>query len=232
METVKPMEAVTSYPEASRYLEELFDQANAHYFDQELPKVVLTIQSSPRSYGHFTPDDRWHVEFDGKKEINIGAGTLDRSIKNVMATLIHEMTHYYCNLHGIKDTSRSHTYHNKSFKKEAEKRGLLISHHDKYGWTLTQPSAELEEWIEEMGFPDILIARNEGAETGGKQTGTDGDGSGGLRGDEGDTPKKKRSSTRKYECPMCLCSVRATSEVRILCMNCNRQMVVADRDPT
>ncbi|MEG0214999.1 MAG: SprT-like domain-containing protein [Hungatella sp.] len=188
METVKPMEAVTSYPEASRYLEELFDQANAHYFDQELPKVVLTIQSSPRSYGHFTPDDRWHVEFDGKKEINIGAGTLDRSIKNVMATLIHEMTHYYCNLHGIKDTSRSHTYHNKSFKQEAE--------------------------------------------TGGKQMGTDGDGSGGLRGDEGDTPKKKRSSTRKYECPMCLCSVRATSEVRILCMNCNRQMVVADRDPT
>lgn len=221
-------EPVTSYPDASRYLDDLFDLANQRYFGNMLPKVVVTIQSSPRAYGHFTTDNRWHVECDGKKEINIGAGTLDRNIKNVLATLIHEMTHYYCHLNGIKDTSRSNTYHNQRFKKEAEARGLIIGHHEKYGWTLTEPSPELACWIEEMDFPDIRIARNEREPTGNN---------GGLSGGEGDTtggsgivPKKKKSSTRKYQCPLCLCSIRATRAVNILCMDCNRQMVTEDTD--
>lgn len=38
---------------------------------------------------------------------------------------------------------------------------------------------------------------------------------------------KSESSTRKYVCPCCGMSVRATREVRVMCMDCDEQMVRA-----
>ena len=40
-----------------------------------------------------------------------------------------------------------------------------------------------------------------------------------------DTTGKKSSSTRKYVCPLCGMSVRATKEVRVMCMDCEEQML-------
>ena len=43
----------------------------------------------------------------GYREINIAAGTLERSIENVAATLVHEMTHQYNNeVANVQDCSR------------------------------------------------------------------------------------------------------------------------------
>ena len=51
-------------------------------------------------------------------------------------------------------------------------------------------------------------------------------GSGNEPGTDGDeSPKKRPSSTRKYLCPVCGNSVRATKDVNILCMDCNVQMI-------
>lgn len=38
--------------------------------------------------------------------------------------------------------------------------------------------------------------------------------------------EKKFSSSRKYECPCCHTSVRATKKVRVMCMICQKQMEV------
>lgn len=54
-------------------------------------------------------------------------------------------------------------YHNKRFKEEAEKRGLVIEKHPTYGWTITIPSKELCDWLEQTGFSDIKIGRIESA---------------------------------------------------------------------
>ena len=40
----------------------------------------------------------------------------------------------------IKDTSNRGIYHNKRFKALAEERGLQISRHETYGWTITEPT--------------------------------------------------------------------------------------------
>lgn len=58
------------------------------------------------------------------KEINIGAESLQRTVPEIIATLRHEMVHYYCCVNNIKDTSRNGAYHNERFKTECEKRGL------------------------------------------------------------------------------------------------------------
>ena len=72
------------------------------------------------------------------------------------------MVHYYNYENGIQDCSRGNTYHNKRFKREAENRGLLITHSDKYGWSHTEPTEELLDFVIENGLTDILINRNDG----------------------------------------------------------------------
>lgn len=43
---------------ATNELYRIFDALNENYFDGKLPKVVITIQSSVKAYGHFS-SDRW-----------------------------------------------------------------------------------------------------------------------------------------------------------------------------
>ena len=141
--------------------------------------------------------------------MNIGAGTLDRPIENVTATVLHEMVHLFNLQAGIQDTSRGNTYHNKRFKEEAEKRGLLIDYDPKIGHSITQPAPALKSFCTAQRWRNKLtIAR--------------------ILDLPDDTPRQKKpSSTRKYACPCCGQSVRATKEVRILCMECAQQMEVA-----
>lgn len=37
------------------FLENAFDVLNERYFESVLPKIAITIQSTPRAHGHFTP---------------------------------------------------------------------------------------------------------------------------------------------------------------------------------
>lgn len=97
------------------FLEEAFDVLNQKYFESALQRVAITIQSTPTAHGHFTPWNSWEDSGELLKEINLGAESLKCPVVEVIATLLHEMVHYYCHVNGIKDTSRSGTYHNKKF---------------------------------------------------------------------------------------------------------------------
>lgn len=207
--------------EITDFLEQAYDVLNGHFFQGELPRVIITVQSSPKAYGHYTKFDAWHEETKGYREINIGAETLDRNIENVCATLLHEMTHHYCDLHQICDVSRGGTYHNKRFKEQAELHGLIIDYNNRIGWSVTSPSPALVDFVEGQGWHGVNLARNggQGASTGG--TG----GAGGSAGGAG----RKPSSTRKYICPCCGCSVRATKTVNVGCLDCGVAMVVEEK---
>lgn len=202
------------------YLEKMFRALNQDFFDGELEEPIITIQSTPRAYGHVTVAKAWKRKDDWRHELNIGAETLDRPIENVTATMLHEMVHLYNLAHGVQDCSRGGTYHNKRFKEEAERRGLHIEHHDRYGWTITTPSDQLLEYIIEQGWTEIRINRgsswNPPPSTGGKA------GNGGTGTATGTAPKK--SSTRKYVCPCCKQSIRATKTVNIICGDCMEKM--------
>lgn len=194
--------------QATKFLEDAFDALNKEYFEGALPKPIITIQTSPKAYGHFTVHEVWQ---DRQRkvtahEINISAEALDRPIAKTIATLVHEMVHYYCHLNNIQDTSRGSTYHNKRFKEESEKRGLLIDYDPRIGWSITQPAPALKSFCTSQHWRNKLtISRT-----------------GGMGADD---PKPKRpSSTRKYVCPCCGMSVRATRDVSIMCMECEKAM--------
>ena len=214
------MKQLTSYNRAAGYLNKVFDLLNAEFFENALSRPTITIQSTPRAYGHFSlRNDTWVSKVGATHEINIGAGTLSRPIENIAATLLHEMVHYYNYENGIKDVSRGNTYHNRRFKEAAEARGLLVTHSDTYGWSHTEPGEALLDFVLVNGLTDILLNRNE--MMGYRITGT-GTHSGNMG---GCTPKT--SSTRKYICPCCGMSVRATRTVRVQCMDCEKMLVLA-----
>ena len=202
------------------YLEKMFRAMNGRYFGGQLEEPIITIQNTPRAYGHVTVGKSWRRGQENRHELNIGAGTLDRPIEHVTATLLHEMVHLWNIREGIQDCSRGGAYHNKRFRDAATSRDLAISYDPRIGWSVTEPTPELCDFIIEQGWTDIDMARVEwGFAPRGKGTGSTT--TGGT-----DTPTGRTSSTRKYTCPSCGQSVRATKSVNIICGDCQEQMIV------
>ena len=214
------MKQLTKYNRVAGYLNNLYDRLNADYFNGEMVRPVITIQSTPQAYGHYTLYDAWSINGDGLQEINIGAGTLARPIEDVVATLLHEMCHQYNAVNGIQDVSRGGTYHNKRFKKTAESHGLVISQSEKYGWTITEPSDELLDWILLNDLTDIPMNRNEfsGLFTGGNGKG---------QSDGNNNSPKRKGSYRRYKCPQCGLIARTTKDANLVCGDCVQTMISA-----
>ena len=54
------MKELTSYNRVAGYLNKIFDLLNAAYFENALSRPTITIQSTPKAYGHFSLcDDTW-----------------------------------------------------------------------------------------------------------------------------------------------------------------------------
>lgn len=189
-------------------LQKTFKAFNKQYFGGTLEPVVITIQSDIGSYGRYMMGKVWKCGAQEAKtelhEINLSAETLQRHYYNTCATLLHEMCHHYCNLNGIKDTSRQGRYHNKTFKQVAEARGLVISYASSIGWSLTEPSESLKKFIDGLKFDFQILYR--------------------------DTPIKEpkeaaQSKVYKYECPICGMKVRTGKEnAHIRCLDCNAEL--------
>lgn len=217
------MKQLTNYQRVSNYLVKIFKAINEEYFNNELEVPTITIQSTVGAYGHVSVQKVWHSNEVATHELNLSADYLNRPIENVVATLIHEASHLYALQNDIKDTSNRGVYHNKNFKKIAEEMGhLQIDKHEKYGWTVTYPTEDTLDFIIANGFEDIQLVR-------GSQFNFTGIG-GAKAGNGGMVPPKTRkpSSTRKYICPCCGNSFRATKELNVLCIDCNEQFIVAE----
>ncbi len=200
-------------------LEYGFKVLNEVYYDNELPDPIITIMSSPRTNGHFTVGRVWKEGDEQKHEINISAEHLDRPIENIMATLQHECIHYYCSLNDISDTSQGGRYHNKNFKREAEQRGLIISQGKYIGWSLTEPSKAFIEILRQYNIAKPVDINRDGV----GMLPIGGIGNNGLGTD------RKKTSTRKYICPNCGNSFRATKDINVMCIDCFAPFVKVEK---
>lgn len=218
------MKRTVTYNRAVQQLAKIGKAVNEFYFNNELPPVTITIQSNSRAHGWCTLSPVW-TNADGEHtfEINVSAETCSREILSVCATLIHEFSHLYDIVHGIKDCA-SNGRHNRKFKKTAEEIGhLIIDCHPVYGWTITSPSSDQDyddgkdtlSFVMAYGFQDIMISRDFdfGVMTG---SGAPSAGNG-----NGKAIKPKRpSNSKRYQCPICKAIVRATSYVNVICGDC------------
>ena len=141
---------------------------------------------------------------NGYYEINICAEYLDRPFEEICGTLLHEMVHLYNLQSDIQDTCRSGLYHNKQFKRAAEEHGLVVSKDIAYGFCFTRLNDEATRFVTSMKSTDFSLHRK-------KRRDSD--------------AAKQRSSTRKYFCPKCGLIIRATRDVRVLCVDCNAEFI-------
>lgn len=188
-------------------LEGLFDILNRVYFENALPKPVITVQSTPKAYGHCSTKKIWSNDTAGQYEINIGAEYLNRPSANTAATMCHEMVHLYCLVNDIADTCQKGRYHNKTFKAEAEARDLEIGYDRTIGYSLTEPTEAFKKTLEDNGFVlEVPFAR------------------------VAPKPKAKagREKAHKYVCPICGQEVKTTADLSLICGVCEVRMERAD----
>lgn len=220
------------YIETVKYLGKLYDYVNGALFKNELTKPVITVQLDERNktYGWWSVKKVWKWQDTApancaecatrddcknyaecaklidceEHELNITAQFLNHPINQIAATLIHEMCHQYATINNIQDTSRSHIYHNKLFKKIAEIHGLKVEFVKTIGWSHTELTEDSEKLIAAFVSenPESIIYRAPVIKGG----------------------TVKTSSTRKYVCPVCGQSVRATKQVNIICADCDEPM--------
>lgn len=147
--------------ETAMMIEELtkaFNKANEKWFEGKLPTpmIIVSRKSSKWELGFITASKIWkekkdnEEECDTRYEINISAEGLGRPIEEIMTTLVHEMVHEYNLVNGIKDSSGK--IHNKRFKAEAERVGLIVEKGKQVGYGYTSPSPQFIEEIKTWGI--------------------------------------------------------------------------------
>ena len=191
-------------------LHRAFKLFNKEFFENELPEPAILVQSRGNkklTLGWCTVAKVWKNELtqEEKYEINLVAEALNRGVYPVMATLLHEMVHLHNLVNDIKDTSRGGTYHNMKFRQVAEEHGLIAEHEDRIGWSVTKLTGLTMDLLDSNGFSNEVFSfgrRDYEAEGVGKPR------------------KKAKTSSRKYICPCCGTSIRASKDVNVLCADC------------
>ncbi len=124
-----------------------FDLFNEHYFDNELPKCMITLQKKrENNYGDFVTEPIWFNEKEEEfYQININPINMNREPEEILSTLLHEVIHYYCTLHKIKDCKQK--VHTTAYKEVAENHGLDVQYDDDIGWSITSLNDESIELV-------------------------------------------------------------------------------------
>lgn len=227
---------MASMEEIAQVLDELFVIFNFGFFEGLLQKPVLTVQSNsrrnPSIMGWCTTQKAWR-ETETKEElyeICVCPEFFDLGIGEIGDTLLHELVHLYHKQEGIQDVSRGGQYHNKIFKQKAEECGLNVGKCPKNGWSQTSLKPETREFIETLcvdrdafnlmrkrefvlpGFLAGILGGLEGGQAGGSK------------------PEPRQTSSRKYVCPSCRMTVRATRDVFVKCGDCDETMEKVEKD--
>lgn len=139
--------AVVLPTETADTLSDMYDKLNGLYFDDLLPAAAITIRNTKRIY------DCCSVRKDGESyEILMCAGTLEKSIEEVAATMLHAMVHLYCAESEIVETCQHGRYHNAKFKAECESRDLAVEYDRANGHVHTRATETFVEKLSEAGI--------------------------------------------------------------------------------
>lgn len=187
-----------------------FDLFNEHYFDNELPPCMITLQKKRlNNLGHFVVEPTWFSQQSDDEfyEININPINMNREPEKILGILLHECIHYYCTLSNLKDIKSNK--HSTVYKEVAENHGLCVEYDDKLGWAITEPTEESIELVKDLieeykdDFVYMMVEKK---------------------------PVKKTQFL--YTCPNCGLKAHAKAEKNIVCGDCgvNLEMEEIEED--
>lgn len=200
------MKEVTNTKEIGEELTRIFNRFNHHFYNDELPEVIITFKPTKGAYGHITTAPVWISETsDSKYELNISAYTISRPPVEICETLLHEQAHLYNIIHGIVDCSNHGRYHNKKFKKTCEEHGLNCEKDsDGYsGWSQTSLDDDALKYFKRLNIKHFEYHYTK-APSGG--------------------------NLMRYVCPHCKKTVAwVSSQQDLICGRCNEKLVYAPK---
>ena len=138
---IKKNPAIADTPTASQYgnLQLAFDYFNKTLFDNELPACLLVFGRDQKScYGYFHAEQWENSEEKGQKchMISLTPMHLSRPLRDVFATLVHEMAHLWQQDFGKPSKNG---YHNREWADRMIELGLYPSDTAKEGGKETGP---------------------------------------------------------------------------------------------
>lgn len=218
---------------ATEELHRAFRCLNEAFFDGELPEPAITIQTGGKrsTMGWCSRSPIW-LDSEGKiqlYEINIAAEYLNIDLYETMDTMLHEMVHLYNKIHGVQDVSRGGQYHNKRFRDECLRRGFYYASSEpdkKLGWSFAKITDETKAKIDQFNINrDVFVIARNTFGTVVSVPAAEGESSEAEEAAGSGETQRKKSHIRKYVCPGCGNSVRASKVVNIRCDDCDEKTV-------
>lgn len=201
-------------------LDKAFDFFNDRLWAGQLPPVALLLHRKRGARGYFAPERiGFKDDSSAAHEISLNPDTfLDRDLRDVLSTLVHEMAHLWQERYG--EATRN-GYHNREWASEMDRIGLTPSSTGEPGGKRT--GQRVSHYIEEGGLFDVACAeflRDNALELDWfavTLTATK------------DGEAKKASKT-KYTCPDCDANAWAKPGAKLICGTCE-EMMLAEDDP-
>ncbi|MCR5746850.1 MAG: SprT-like domain-containing protein [Lachnospiraceae bacterium] len=194
------MKEISSAKEYEAELTRIYNRLNKHFWNNELPEVIITFTPKRGPHGHLTPEPVWTSGNDKKYELNINAYSIDRSPEDISATILHEQCHLYNAVNGIQDTSNNHRYHNKQFKITAEDHGLDVKKAEGTGWSVTTLDSSAKGYISRLKIRQFEYKR--------------------------ESANKKSGTFTRYCCPGCTKTIVYTSSPQfVICGKCGAMLI-------
>lgn len=199
-------------------LKEAFDYFNLKLFDNKLPNVVVILQRKPHSFGYFGFEHyKTREGNDRASVIALNPDTFNgRTDKDILSTFVHEMVHLQ--QFALYDHPKA-GYHDKVWANLMEDIGLMPSSTGEEGGKRTgqKVSHYIIEGDKFDTFCDAFLIEHSILWEA-------------IIADEKEKKDKKKSSRKKYTCPVCLTNIWAKSDVSVLCGECNEKFIVEEND--
>ena len=139
------------YATAIETLTKAFNYFNTNLCEGKLPVPMINIMSRGRKNAlgwHWS--EKWIKGETHFAELTITAEYIDRSIDQILETLLHEMAHHYNVVNKIVDCNK-YGRHNKMFKLAAEDIfGLIVNKHKYLGWAITELGPKSQKIIDDF----------------------------------------------------------------------------------
>jgi hypothetical protein len=192
-----------------------YDVFNKSLFGDTLPDALITLQRRKGSYGFFAGARFQHE--DGRKadEIALNPSAFpDRSQRDVLATLAHEMVHLWQHHHGTPGRGR---YHNREWAAKMVEIGLQPTDD---GTPEGKPTGEaVSHVIIEGGRFDVYARAylSKGYAINWREAPLKPPGSSDTGGDVRKDEPEKSGKRLRYSCPECGLNAWARHDARLIC---------------
>ncbi len=206
-------------------LQQAYEHFNKALFGGTLPNALITLQRRKSTYGYFSGGRFRHDDGRPADEIALNpAAFRERPVKDVLATLVHEMVHLWQHHEGEPGRGR---YHNREWAEKMKTVGLQPT--DNAGGDgketgegvghLIVPAGPFDQAADRLLAKDFVIAWKEAPAPLKPSTG---DGAA-----EPETVQKSGKRVR-YRCPDCDLKAWAKHDARLMCADDKALMIAGE----